>query len=280
MRDFDEIHGVDFSGAAHAGRNIWVARTQAKGKRLLLRELQPLESHAGVSDRDGALAHLVAMIRGSQRSAWGMDFPFGLPVELHAMGESWPEQMRFIASFAGDARSFGLWCVGESKRSVGRLHVRRTTDSEVKTPFDCYHYRIVHQTFHGMRDVLAELTRTPATAILPFQYDRLARADRVIVEACPSSTLKRLGLPHQNYKEPAAKTVSAPKRRTRRAILAGLEEFIEIPAAQRKAIYANPGGDALDAVIAAVGVWQSLGSVDHDAIQRHPRYTREGFVYA
>jgi hypothetical protein len=54
-----------------------------------------------------------------------------------------------------------------------------------------------------MRDVLGPLLRHRSTAILPFHYRRLAAARRVVVETCPSSTLKRLGLPHQNYKQPA-----------------------------------------------------------------------------
>ena len=42
----------------------------------------------------------------------------------------------------------------------------------------------------------------------------------------------------------------------------------------------NPGGDAIDAVVAAVGTWQAWNSADHSAILRHPRYVREGFIYA
>jgi hypothetical protein len=42
---------------------------------------------------------------------------------------------------------------------------------------------------------------------------------------------------------------------------------------------ANPGGDALDAVLAAVGVFQSITDDDHVAVAKHPRYRREGRVY-
>jgi hypothetical protein len=42
----------------------------------------------------------------------------------------------------------------------------------------------------------------------------------------------------------------------------------------------NGGGDALDAVIAVVGAWESFRTVDHRAIARHPRYPREGYLYA
>jgi hypothetical protein len=196
------------------------------------------------------------------------------------MGEDWSEHLRFVSNWKGDAPEFGRWCIGQAKALKREMHIRRTTDTEVKTPFDCYHYRIVYQTFHGMRDVLAPLQGDATVAVLPFQYERLASAKRVVVEACPSSTLKRLALPFRNYKEPAASRISAGKRRTRLAILAGLEQFIAIDPASRKVLLSNPGGDALDAVIAAVGAHQSVTTADHDAIRRHPRYTREGFVYA
>ena len=51
-----------------------------------------------------------------------------------------------------------------------------------------------------MRAVLGPLRRDKGTAILPFQYRRLRSASRVLVEACPASTLRLLGLPNQNRK--------------------------------------------------------------------------------
>ena len=41
----------------------------------------------------------------------------------------------------------------------------------------------------------------------------------------------------------------------------------------------NPGGDALDAVIAALGATQAWQLADHRVIARHPRYRREGRLY-
>jgi hypothetical protein len=66
----------------------------------------------------------------------------------------------------------------------------------------------------------------------------------------------------------------------RREILAGLNRFVEISPRHRRTILANPGGDALDAVLAAVGVWNSIVTDEHDAIARHGRYPLEGRVYA
>ena len=41
----------------------------------------------------------------------------------------------------------------------------------------------------------------------------------------------------------------------------------------------NPGGDAIDAVLAAVGAAQAWHITDHTAVARHPRYPREGMLY-
>jgi hypothetical protein len=208
-----------------------------------------------------------------------MDFPFGLPVELFPPNFRWLQQFEFLAGFAEDAYVCGLECVRRSRASNRVLHVRRTTDTEAKTPFDCYHYRIIYQTFFGMRDVIGPLCRTPGTCILPFQYARLASAERVVLESCPSSTLKKLGLPHQNYKQPTGGPLTRKRIATRHAILSGLAQFVHIPPTYRRTIMRNPGGDALDAVIAAAGANRSFHSVDHSAISRHPRYKREGHLY-
>jgi hypothetical protein len=130
-----------------------------------------------------------------------------------------------------------------------------------------------------MRDVLLPLSRTAGTSILPFQYRRLPKAKRVLVEACPSSTLKRLKLPHQNYKQPAGGALTPVRLRTRRGILEGLARHVDITDSHRRIIMRNGGGDALDAVIAAVGGFQSWTTCDHMHVARHARYPREGFLY-
>ena len=130
-----------------------------------------------------------------------------------------------------------------------------------------------------MRDVLGPLLKLRRTAVLPFHYRRLARAERVLVEACPSSTLKRLGLPHQNYKQPQGGPLTLKRLRTRRALLNGLAHHVEITPGQRRVIMRNGGGDALDAVVAAVGGAHAWVDADHRHIARHPRYPREGRLY-
>jgi hypothetical protein len=99
------------------------------------------------------------------------------------------------------------------------------------------------------------------------------------VECCPGSVLKRLGLPHQNYKQPAGGPLTRKRRLTRHVILAGLTPFLRIGDGLRRTMMRNPGGDAIDAVIAAVGAALAVAAADHRAIARHPRYSREGHLY-
>jgi hypothetical protein len=297
---FRNYYGVDFSGGRLAGRNVWVARcVPASGGRkpavsptaglrppLALVSLDRLEALAGTAERTPALAHLVHLMRSSTAALWGCDFPFGLPVELFPHPHRWPTAFAFLAEWDEDAYGCGLECVRRAKRLKKRiagyrtaLHVRRTTDVEAKAPFDTFHYRLIYQTFFGMRDVIGPLSRTPRTAVLPFQYRRLPTAERVIVECCPSSVLKKLGLPHQNYKQPTGGPLTRRRKRTRHTLLEALAEFVDIGPAFRRTVMRNPGGDALDAVIAAVGAWRAVPAADHRAIARHPRYKHEGHLY-
>src|SRR5205807_1488633 len=172
------------------------------------------------------------LVGESDAALWGFDSPFGLPVELFPEAAGWPEQFTFLGEWGEEAYACGLECIRRAKLLGDKMHIRRTTDYEARAPFDCYHYRIIYQTFHGMRDVLGPLRLLRRTAILPFHYRRLATARRVLVEACPASTLKRLGLPHQNYKQPQGGPLTARRRRTRRAILAGLAADVALEAAQ------------------------------------------------
>lgn len=145
--------------------------------------------------------------------------------------------------------------------------------------YSTFHYRIIYQTFFGIRDVIGPLSRTPRTAVLPFQYRKLPTAERVVVECCPSSVLKKLNLPHQQYKQPTGGPLSRRRRLTRHVILHWLASEVRIEDRHRRMMMRNPGGDAIDAVIAAVGAARAVAGADHWAISRHPRYRREGHLF-
>ena len=279
---FECVCGVDFSGARLAGRNLWVAelRPVRRGsKRYVLESLVNAERACGTAERSTTMAWLVERIAKSDRTLWAMDFPFGFPIEVLPPRTPWDAQLDWLTGWDDDAYSLGVECLRRARALGGPIHIRRLTDVEARAPFDCYHYRIIYQAFHGMRDVLGPLRRLRHTAILPFQYRRLPSARRVLVEACPSSTLKRLGLPHQNYKQPEGGPLTRRRRLTRRALIDGLAAHVRIDDAQRRLMMRNGGGDALDALIAAVGGLQAWRDADHVAIARHPRYRREGRLY-
>lgn len=280
LPEFESVYGVDFSGAKLAGRNIWVARVEPRRRgRPVLVALDRLETLCGTAERAAALAHLVGLVTDSDAALWGFDCPFGLPLELFPDGAPWSAQFDFVRAWGDAAYACGLECIRRALLVGDRMHLRRTTDTDAKAPFDGYHYRIIYQTFFGMRDVAAPLSRCPATAVLPFQYRKLPRAKRVVVECCPGSVLKKLGLPHQNYKQPAGGPLTRRRLRTRHALHAGLEGLVSISDRFRRVMMRNPGADALDAVIAAVGAARAVATADHDAIARHPRYPREGHLY-
>ncbi len=290
LPDFTHFFGVDFSGAVLAGRNIWIARCELDGiapsrSRLVLKSLDRLEDLAGTAARGPALAHLVTLVRQSSAALWGLDFPFGLPIELFPKGHRWPKVFAFVGGYGDDAYKCGMTCVRRARKMKSHVirktvhHIRRLTDVEAKAPFDTFHYRIIYQTFFGLRDVVDPLRRSPGTAVLPFQYRKLPTAERVVVECCPASVLKRLGWPHQNYKQPTGGPLTAIRKRTRHALLTALADHVEIPDSFRRVVMRNPGGDALDAVIAAVGARLAVATADHPAIAAHPRYRREGRLY-
>lgn len=274
------VVGVDFSGAAKSGKTAWLAELDVfdAARMLKLRSIAPLGRLAGSDDRADVCGYLAERILSAESTLFGMDFPFGLPIEL-GLGD-WPDQLSHVASFDGDAKDFGRSLVEVAKGLGDTMHIRRVTDRETQTPFDCYHYRIIYQTFHGMRDVLRPIAGDAATAVLPFQYQRVDGAKRFVVEGCPSSTLKRLGLPHQRYKQSGGKPPDAVHQKTRQTILSGIQPAIEISLYQRRVIMRDSGGDALDAVLAGFGSWQAFQTDDHESIANHDRYPIEGRVYA
>ena len=279
QKQFDHYYGVDFSGARLAGTNMWIARLVRHGKRYRLVDLDRVADLCGCADRDPAMRFLVDQVRESDRGLWGMDFPFGLPIEIMPDRSTWKDQLAWVTAHPGGAYELGEECVRRSVSLRNTMHIRRETDTQAKAPFDCYHYRIIYQTYHGMRDVLLPLSAARAVAILPFQYRRLTRARAVVVESCPSCTLKRLSLPHQNYKQPTGGPLTPKRLKTRRTLIEAISIQVKISAQHCRTIMRNPGGDALDAVIAALGAAQSFHTADHPAIARHPRHRFEGFLY-
>ncbi|MGI9443314.1 MAG: DUF429 domain-containing protein [Rubripirellula sp.] len=313
------VCGVDFSGASKSGKMAWLAEFEAEWSlgTLKLVQLASLGKLAGSDERIAVCRFLAEQITSSRATLWAMDFPFGLPVELG--GEDWNSQLGMVEDFepqderANPAAVFGRQLSVAARRIVSTGRIRRKTDVETSTPFDSYHYRIIYQTFHGMRDVLLPISRSVETAVIPFHYHRMASAKRIVVESCPSSFLKRWNLPHSRYKQSGGKPPTPVHRSNRLKILQGIDALPkifpdkdvscnqdatsnsdlpskiagqEIPCRldmsrhRRRVIMQDSGGDALDAVLAGLGGWRAFHNTNHADVLSDTRYCLEGRVYS
>ena len=97
------VFGVEFSGARDAGRHIWICRAHPGNNGIRVESIDPLsELPGGVIEREVALQALVQKVTESSRSAWGLDFSFGLPkavLDVLAPGVSdYTDQLRVMVS--------------------------------------------------------------------------------------------------------------------------------------------------------------------------------------
>lgn len=261
------IHGVDFSGAVDAGRKIWIATGVTEGGRLRIEECRRAEDLPGSArDRHRCLAALRDFVAGERACAFGLDYPFGLPRAL-VKEKSWED---FILSFPdryADPEAFRRACRAAARGG----ELRRVTDRESRTPFSPYNLRLYRQTYFGIRELLYPLVREHLACVPPMQ--RLLPGRPWIFEICPASLLKReqLYLPYKGR--------SAGHRAARTRILRRMEKRVPLSfptGALRSAVIHDPGGDALDSVIAACGTFRALR---HPAPLTNGAYALEGYVY-
>lgn len=236
------IFGVDFSGAADAARRLWIAEGQFKANRLSITDCAPIGrwagERAGLPDCHKALVELIA---AAPDGVFGCDFPFSLP-DFLMEGRSWSQFAKAFGQQYAVPEDFREHC----RRLAAGTERRRVCDREARVPFAAYNLRIYRQTFYGLRDVLAATIARKAASVIPMQA---CASDRAwIIEACPASTLKLLGV-YRPYKG-----TTKAHRTQRGRILDCLREnrlLAEIDGKLRKVVLADEGGDALDSVIAA-----------------------------
>lgn len=260
--------GVDFSGARDAGKHIWVCEGKPAAGRLHITACYPAaDLPGGTVARNGALMALHDHIATRRGTLFGLDFPPGLPraVMLH---DSWAAMVRHFAEDYPDAEAFRERC----KTTAGGREIRRHADIEAATPFCAYNLRLYRQTYYGLRDLIAPLVNTDSVRVLPFQ----SPADDLpmLAESCPASTLKALDL-YAPYKGSGAAMQDA-----RRRLLDAICEqgAVNVPDALRDLMVQTPGGDALDALLAAFGVWQYVES-GSPLNPPGDDYAVEGYVY-
>ena len=141
----------------------------------------------------------------------------------------------------------------------GTAALRRETDLRraALCPYDSI---VQYQTFHGIRNVLAELADDPDVVVAPMQS---GTADTRVVEVYPAATFGWLGLYREGYKG---------DHRDRRATnLEGIEAC-SVDIGDFRETYESDH-DALDSLAAAV----SAGRVGADPPRHGPR--QEGHIY-
>lgn len=244
---YERFIGIDFSGSATAGRSIWIATgTKSKcekegGATITVEDCLRAEALSGSGrNRERSHAALQAFIEKQKDAVIGIDFPFGLPRSL-VNEDSWE---RFIYRFPdrfSSPRHFREVCF----QIAGNYELKRKADEDCKAPFSPYNLRVYRQTYYGIRDVLYPLLNKGTACILPMQKSFWGLP--WVVEVCPASTLKAADR-YSSYKGKGEN-----KYQNRLDILQYLEKTAGLTFPDpglREKILQDPGGDALDSVIA------------------------------
>ena len=263
-----QVYGVDFSGAAQAGKKIWLAQGVIEGETLSIEACYRGADLPGSSvGRDRCLAALRHFISGAGASAFGLDFPFGLPAQL-LIESRWED---FVLSFA-DRYTGPKFFREKCRTGAGGKELKRVTDEKSRTPFSPYNIRLYRQTYFGIHDLLVPLVQEGLACILPMQPAAPGRP--WVMEICPASTLKGEGL-NGRYKGNRQEHYAARAR-----ILEELERRapLSVPASLRLTILDDREGDALDSVVAAVAIWRTLRA-ESLTVGDNAAYTLEGYVY-
>ena len=261
------ILGIDFSGAADAGRKIWIAQGTIRRGRLHVESCRSAVDLFGCAARpESSCAALVAYLRQLGPSAVGCDFPFSLPAQT-IPETTWAAFLRGFTTRYPGAAAFHT----RTHRQWGEP--RRACDRAAATPFAPNNLRLYRQTYHGIGGVLAPLVAAGDARALPLQAPRPGIP--WLLECCPASALKALGL-YRPYKG-----TRADQLRQRLHILQGLSAagLAQVPGELRRTLLTQSGGDALDSVVAA---WIAFRTVrDPSALWAGPTGWPpiEGFVY-
>lgn len=260
---FRKLCGIDFSGAQDAGRKIWIASGVREGTLIRVTDCcRARELPGGATGLQQCLLALREFIAGRKESAFGLDFPFGLPRALVSQG-SWREFVLAIPDIYSTAESFRHQCLDNAH---GR-ELKRLTDKESATPFSPYNLRLFKQTYCGIAEILSPLVRSGSATVLPMQPRLLSKP--CLLEICPASTLRRENL-YKPYKGKESEHFG-----NRRHILKELERRgpMVVSGDVRRLAEQDIGGDAVDSIVALFAVFCATTPPDR------PEYLIEGYVY-
>jgi len=270
------IYGVDFSGAKDAGKKIWIAKGVVEHEMLMIVDcFRASDLQNSGKGLDKCLPALLDLIEQEKDSVFGLDFPFGLPKNLVEQ-TNWEDFIRSFPSRYTSPEELKNKCISKAVQitSGQNKELKRKTDIETKTPFSPYNLRIFKQTYYGITKILNPLCRKRLATVLPMQNPSDDKP--WVLEICPASTLQALGLyyPYKGNKE--------HHRIARFNVLVELEkdDKLKILGARLcRKIIEDPGGDALDSVIAAKAAFCAIKKKTPSPEDIKGEYGLEGYVY-
>jgi hypothetical protein len=267
-----EVYGVDFSGAADAGMRVWIAEGLNDGGTLTIRRcIRGDELEGSGKERKKCLGALAGFVKAHPCSAFGFDFPFGVPGVL-VRQRNWQTFVSVFSSLYKDPDYFREACF---KKAGGR-ELKRATDKLARTPFSSYNRRVYKQTYFGITEILQPLVQNDSARVLPMQ--KPFHGKPWVMEICPASNLKAFGLYSIHYKGKGKQ-----HREGRQKIVESFSKAFPFQLTDHdveRRVVENPGGDALDSIIAAAGTFQALRRKDLFAPRYCNTWNVEGYVYA
>ncbi len=230
------VHGVDFTSRPSRRKPITWAVCRAEGEGLVVQTLDRLETLEQFEQRL------------SQPGPWvgGFDFPFSLPrAFLTTMG--WPlDWGRLMQGLDGSAPQTAAAMMDAYRKAMpaGAKHPLRATDAlhGAQSPIKLYFQPVGRMFLAG-----APCLWRAGLSVPPL---RRTDADRVALEAYPGSLARSL-VGRAPYKNDTPGKQTAAQAQTRARILEALPVAFVRPQ-DRAACLDDPGGDCLDAVLAAL----------------------------
>ncbi len=244
--------GVDFSGAALAGKTTWLSAGIEKCGFLHVLDCRRAENLPGSGrNRQACINALQDYLTQQGQVLAGFDFPFGLPWLL-VKEKDWES---FVLNFPSRYSSPEQLRNSCYERAGGK-ELKRVTDYRCRAPFSPYNLRVYKQTYYGIKDLLNPLVRRRWVSVLPMQEVQQNRP--VLIEICPASTLKAanqyLGYKgRENEKKGKRIKILNYLETERKLVLDSLE--------MRDMVVRDPGGDALDSLVALVAGFEAGASI-------------------
>jgi len=264
-----DVVGVDFSGAAKAGRHIWIAECSDSDEMLTVDRCYAAETEVETDERDRVLERLCAAISSAESCVVGLDFPFGIPKTVAGTSE-WKT---FVEGFEYESPDrFHEECKTAAVDACGKSYVSRETEDELVGGLCSYDWQIRSQTYYGIRGVLRELL-DKNVGVRPMQD-----SDSVdVVEVYPAATFDKIGAERTGYKQKRQESHDA--RRTNLETLQTADGELRAVEFSDEVLrdYALCDDNALDAVVCALAAARARDNGFKTDCDRYDPL--EGYIY-